>query len=45
MVEAAAIVRDIYHHINEQAPDAAQVFKNELIGTLLDPRSPVWKED
>ena len=44
-VEATVLIRDIYHHIHEQAPAAAQAFKNELIGTLLDPNSPVWKEE
>ena len=44
MVEATVLIRDIYHHINKEAPDAAQAFKNELLGTLLDPASPVWKE-
>lgn len=44
MVEATVMIRDIYHHIHEQAPEAAQAFKNGLLGTLLDPESPVWKE-
>lgn len=45
MVEAAALIQNIYRNINKQAPDAAQAFKNALLGTLLDPESPVWKED
>lgn len=44
MVEAALLIHDIHRHINEQAPCAAQAFKNELLGTLLDPASPIWKE-
>lgn len=44
MVEATCLIRDIFRHINELAPDAAQQFKNELLGMLLDPESPVWKE-
>lgn len=43
--EATVLIRDIYHHIHEQSPDQAQAFKNTLIGTLLDPDSPVWKEE
>lgn len=45
MVEAIVLIKDIYHHIHEQAPDAAKQFKNELIRMLLDPESPVWKEE
>lgn len=44
MVEVTCLIGDIFRHINEQAPDAAQQFKNELLGMLLDPESPVWKE-
>ena len=44
MVETVALIRDVHHHIHSQAPDAAQQFKNELLGMLLDPDSPVWKE-
>lgn len=45
MVEATCLIRDIFRHIHEQAPDAAQQFKNELIGVLLDPKSSVWEVD
>lgn len=45
MVEAATLIKDIHHHIREKAPDAAQQFKNELLGMLLDPESTVWKEE
>lgn len=44
MVEASALIGNIYQNINKQSPDQAQAFKNTLIGTLLDPDSPVWKE-
>ena len=42
--EAAVLIRDIYNHIHEQAPDQADAFKNTIIGTMIDPDSPVWKE-
>lgn len=45
MLETSAMIADIYRHINAAAPDAAQGFKNALVGMLLDPKSPVWKED
>lgn len=45
MVEASALIGNIYQNINKQSPDQAQAFKNTLIGTLLDPDSPVWKEE
>lgn len=44
MLEVVCLIRDIYHHINAQAPDAAGQFRNDLLGMLLDPKSPVWKE-
>lgn len=43
MVETSCLISDIYRNINAAVPDAAQVFKNALIGVLLDPKSPVWK--
>ena len=45
MVEAACLIGDIYHHIHAKAPDAAKQFRSELLVALLDPESPVWKED
>ena len=44
MVETAAMIQEIYQTINAQIPEAAQEYKNRLLGTLLDPNSPVWKE-
>ena len=44
-VEIGCLIGDIYRNINNKAPDAAQGFKNALIGMLLDPASPVWKEE
>lgn len=45
MVETACLIHDIHHHIQKEAPDAAKEYKMKLIGTLLDPDSPVWKEE
>ena len=45
MLETSCLIADIYKNLNAAAPDAAQGFKNALIGMLLDPKSPVWKED
>lgn len=45
MVETAAMIQEIYQTINAQNPEAAQGYKNNLLGTLLDPSSPVWKEN
>lgn len=44
MVETAALIQQTYQAINEQNPEAARGYKNHLLGTLLDPKSPVWKE-
>ena len=44
MREVAMLIQQIYQVINKQNPEAAKGFKNNLIGILLDPDSPVWKE-
>lgn len=44
MLESAALIQEIYQGINSQNPEAAREYKNHLLGTLLDPSSPVWKE-
>ena len=43
MVETAALIGTGYKYIRQECPDAAQPYKHELIGLLLDPASPVWK--
>lgn len=45
MVETGVLIREIYRNINRQNPEAAQGYKKYLIGLLLDPDSPVWKEE
>lgn len=44
MVETAVMVQQIYQGIHAQNPEAARGYKNNLLGMLLDPSSPVWKE-
>lgn len=44
-VEALALFKEIHRGIERQNPEAAKEFKNMVIGTMLDPRSPVWKEE
>ena len=44
MVELSALISLIYQGINRKNPEAAKMFRNQLIGVLLDPTSPVWKE-
>ena len=44
MVEIGALIATVYQNINKSNPEAAEGFKHALIGTLLDPESPVWKE-
>lgn len=44
MVEVSTLISLIYQGINRKNPEAATGFKNSLIGVLLDPNSPVWKE-
>ena len=44
MVESSLLIQQIFQGIHAQNPEAAQGYKNHLLGTLLDPGSPVWKE-
>lgn len=44
MVETAVLIQQIFQGINATNPEGAQGYKNRLLGTLLDPSSPVWKE-
>lgn len=42
--ETAVIVQAVYRGIRKKSPEMAKEFKNRMIGLLLDPESPVWKE-
>ena len=44
MVETGALIQEIHKNIKQQNPEAAAGYKSHLIGLLLDPKSPVWKE-
>lgn len=44
MVETTALIKLIYLGIHEKSPEAAETFKTKLLGVLLDPKTPVWKE-
>lgn len=43
--ETAMMIKVIYGNIREANPEAAMEYKNRLLGLMLDPNSPVWKED
>ena len=43
--EVGMVIMEIFRAIRKKNPAAAKEFKNRLIGLLLDPKSPVWKED
>lgn len=45
MTELCFLICQIYRAIKRHYPEAAQEFKNNLLFMLLDPRSPVWKEE
>ena len=42
--EVGLVIMEIFRAIHKKNPAAAKEFKNRLIGLLLDPASPVWKE-
>ena len=43
MIETAAIIGLVYSAIRKKNKESAETFKNNLIGVLLDPETPVWK--
>lgn len=45
VTELCVVIGEIYRAIKRQHPDAVKEFRTNLIGMLLDPRSPVWKEE
>lgn len=44
MLETAVLIQTIYQNIKQANPEAAQGYRRNLMGLLLDPKSPVWKE-
>ena len=44
MVETAVLIKQLFQGICQENPEAAKDYKNKLLGVLLDPKSPVWKE-
>lgn len=44
MLETGTAIQQIYQNILKQNPEAAKDYKLYLLGVLLDPESPVWKE-
>lgn len=45
MVETAAMIETLHQQIHKANPEAANEYKLKLLGVLLDPNTPVWKED
>lgn len=43
MLETAMVIQTVYNGLLVN-PEAAQEYKNKLIGVLLAPETPVWKE-
>ena len=44
MVETAFLIQTIYENAHQQNPEVAAFYKDNLLGLLLNPKSPVWKE-
>lgn len=43
--EVGMVILEIFRVIRKRSPEAAKLFRNRLIGLLLDPKSPVWEEE
>lgn len=44
MLETGVLIYDIFRNLCQQSPEAAKEYKVQLLGVLLDPKTPVWKE-
>lgn len=42
--ETGALIQTVYQNIKAENTEAAKGYKLHLLGLLLDPKSPVWKE-
>ena len=45
LVEVLALIKEVNRGISHQNPDAGCVFRNKLTAAMLDPASPLWKEE
>lgn len=43
--ETAIFVSQVYKAIKKKYPDSAETYKITLLGVLIAPDSPVWKEN
>lgn len=44
-VEVMALFKEVHRNIAQQNPEAAREFRNTVTAAMLDPTSPLWKED
>lgn len=44
-VEVMALIKEVNQGISQKNPEAGCVFRNKLIAAILDPASPLWKEE
>ena len=44
MLETGVLIQDIFQNVYQQSPEAAKEYKARLLGMLLHPKTPVWKE-
>lgn len=45
VVEVLALFKTIHRAIEQKNPEDAQNFRNMVTAAMLDPASPLWKED
>ena len=42
--ETLMLIAEVFRGLSKQNPPVGRAFKLALIGTLIDPKSPVWEE-
>lgn len=43
--ETLCLIQQVYRGIREANPEAASIYRRAVIGSLLDPKSPVWGKE
>lgn len=44
-VEVLCLIKEVHRGIEQKNPEAAREFRNTVTAAMLDPTSPLWKEE
>lgn len=43
--ETLCLIQQVFRGIREANPEAASIYRRAVIGSLLDPKTPVWSKE